>query len=90
MKSIALDCLFTVALVAILGALGCAFMSFATNDYRPIIATGIGLSLLAMLCFAALVFWRRHATRFYMAVVLAPTAVALGELLVRAASRFGR
>jgi hypothetical protein len=76
----------TVGLGAMFAALVCAFATFATNDYRLILASGIGLSLAALACFAALIWMRHRSAAFYALVGVPPSLLALGELLWRAAS----
>jgi hypothetical protein len=83
MKSFLLYLAPFVGVIAMFGAVFCAFASFATNDYRPIIATGIGLSLVALTCFGILLWMRYPGAIFYAVVGVPPSLLALGELLLR-------
>lgn len=86
LKVIGILALLFIGLVAMAAALGCAFITFATNDYRPIIASGIGFALLALLCFGVLLWWQRTemAVRMIVFVVgVLPTLLALAELVRR-------
>jgi ABC-type uncharacterized transport system permease subunit len=75
--------LFLVGLVAVLAALGCAFVTFATNDYGPILAAGFGFVALALSCFAFL-SWRRPRERLlYLCAGMLPSLLALWELAYR-------
>jgi len=58
-----------------------AFVTFATNDYRRIIATGIAACALAAWC-----FWRQRARRWYFVIGCLLVGLAftgLTERLVR-------
>jgi len=90
MRTLIQCCLLFCGLVAVLGALACAFVTFATNDYRPIIAVGICLALTALGCFFGLIWWRRKDTVFYGVVGVLPSIIALAELGSRAISAFLR
>jgi hypothetical protein len=38
-------------------AVMCCYLTFATNDYRPILAAGLGLWVLGVLCLALSCWW---------------------------------
>ncbi|MEI7683382.1 MAG: hypothetical protein WCL32_00035 [Planctomycetota bacterium] len=67
MRTLVETCLSLSGLLAVLGALACAFVTFATNDYRPIIAAGELLGAIGLCCFTALVLRRRKDAVFYLA-----------------------
>jgi len=74
---------FTVGFVAMLAGLGCAFLTFATNDYRPIMVSGIGLAALATTCFGLLIWRERGGLKSYTAVGILPSLLALGNCVSR-------
>jgi hypothetical protein len=84
MKSFMLAVLPFVGLTAMVPALLCAFATFTTNDYRPIIASGVILSLMALACFGTMIWAEGRAGVFYAIVGVLPSLLALGELLRRA------
>jgi hypothetical protein len=84
MKSFLLDLLPFTGLITMFGAIVCAVATFATDDYRPIIATCIGLSLVALACFGSLMWLRRPGWLCYAIVGVPPSLLALGELSLRA------
>jgi hypothetical protein len=90
MKSYLVNVASLVGLVAMFGSLTCAFATFTTNDYRLVIAIGIGLSLLALACFGNLIWLRHRSGALYAIIGVIPTLVALGELLLRATSMIVR
>jgi hypothetical protein len=81
-KALLNECLLGIGTLAMLAALLCAFATFATNDYRPVILSGIGFGLLALGCWLASVTWRREVT-VDTCVIVPPSILALGELLLR-------
>jgi hypothetical protein len=86
MKSLAFWCLYLGGVFSTLAALGCAFVTFATSDYRPIIASGIGFSVLALSCHGALIWWGRQDTPLEVWCGVLLSLIALAELLLRAAN----
>jgi hypothetical protein len=54
MRSVVDFALGALGIAALVAATGCAFLTFATNEYRPILALGIASGLLALICFGLL------------------------------------
>jgi hypothetical protein len=74
-----------IGMLSMFAALGCAFVTFATNDYRPIIASGFGFGLMALSCFGVLTWRQREGRVVYLVIGVMPTIIAMAELLRRSA-----
>lgn len=77
MKAATSAALDIVSALTFLGAIGCEFLTFATNDYRSIHATGFALFVLALSCFAAARGWRMG----WIGIPLMALALALIRLM---------
>lgn len=86
MKSLFATCLFLVGLLAVLGALMCAFATAATNDHRKVVAAGAGSAAAALVCFQALIRLRPPSRLFYTIIGLQPSLFALAALMCRTVS----
>jgi len=85
MRTLVQGCLMFCGCLAALGALMCAFVTFATNDYRPILAAGAIFGVIALGFFTVLISRRRRDAVFYVCVGVLPSLLALGELARRTA-----
>jgi hypothetical protein len=86
-RPVILGTLWLIGLLATLNALGVAYVTYATNDYRPILTRGVwscGAALLAFL--AATLLVRRWKARIPGIVASLLVVAVLAQLLARLAA----
>jgi hypothetical protein len=87
-RGLLLSGLTLIAILAMLLAMGACYLSFATNDYRPILAVALGLWLLGSICFAVLYWLDRKSRALILWLWAIPSALVWADLARRGPAVF--
>jgi hypothetical protein len=83
LRTLAHFCLGAVGILATLQGLICCYCTFATNDYRPVLAAGFACWLVGSACLAGLWRWRRLPVAVLLVGWGLPSVAIWAELLRR-------